>query len=1011
MAGFYRRDDTTFQLFNTEDRPAWRAPQRAALGAVLAQWSLRGADDPLISLPTGVGKTAVAIAAPYLVAASRVLVVVPTQELRRQSVNRFESQEVLKRIGALAEAEPSPAVHQVTGLVSDWNDLRSADVVVALPSSISPTHYEANPPPADLFDLVVVDEAHHSPASTWRAILEHFEAAHLLLTATPHRRDRKRIPGKLVYYYPLRQALDEGFYQPVNADVLDVPDGASRATVDQLIAEETVRVLGQPEHATSQFLVRAQRKERAKELAELYEQLGQPVEVLHSGLGPRRQAEVIAGLKAGTTRGVAMVGMLVEGFDLPSLRVAAYHDKHKSLEPTAQLVGRLARVDDSHPQPSVLVTARDIDVYPELEGAVRDLYAEDPDWASVLPGIIDAHVEEDLQNADYARSFDPPTVGIDLALVHPLRRLAFFEVEDDQWGPQFSDGTVPPPLAIGERLAGRRIVYSGVNAEHTTMLVITAERERPRWHQGEALDATLYELHLISYRASSHSDRKDLLLVNSQTNAYQRALVEGVGGKDRARAADPQQLQLAFDSLPRTSVSSVGVRSTYGSTRGLPSYRMFAGSGIEGGLRESDTALTALGHAMVQVTGGGGSFTAGVSTGKSKYWETRYAPLRLYEQFVSDFAARYWFPPAPPSGPLLPQINRGRRLTAWPDSEVLAVGLDYALVGAEWMVAEVPLEVLDLWAGEEARALGATAPSADEVEFAATVPDPSGNTVVWCGVIKLDGTVEAAATDLVARRGYGNLTRLAELFSERPPTVYFVDGTTVRGNQLYPAPSGSRTQLPADLIKTTGWAGVDRTAETKATAISHAIGMSVHERLEQYLVALPRRAKHRWILSNDGHGEIADYIVLEVGGGNVVYVGLWHAKFAGGSNASVRVGDFEVVTSQAIKSRRWPTDRQIWGELAARLEGKYPPLTLVEGNRRQLEVLLGLHPRWEQMSLARRKRSVRAEIAIVQPGLASAALVADAAAGDTSAIQITQLLNAFRDAVLDVATPIVLADS
>jgi superfamily II DNA or RNA helicase len=108
VAGFYRRNDTTFQLFSTEARPAWRAPQRAALGAVLAQWSLQGADDPLISLPTGVGKTAVAIAAPYLVAANRVLVVVPTRELRRQSANRFETQEVLKRIGVLAEAEPSP---------------------------------------------------------------------------------------------------------------------------------------------------------------------------------------------------------------------------------------------------------------------------------------------------------------------------------------------------------------------------------------------------------------------------------------------------------------------------------------------------------------------------------------------------------------------------------------------------------------------------------------------------------------------------------------------------------------------------------------------------------------------------------------------------------------------------------------------------------------------------------------------------------------------------------------
>jgi superfamily II DNA or RNA helicase len=1009
VTGFYQRTDTTFQLFNSGTRPAWRAPQRAALGAVLAQWSLRGADDPLVSLPTGVGKTAVAIAAPYLVGANRVLVVVPTRELRRQTVDRYKTQEVLKRIGAVADAEPSPVVRQVTGLVSDWNTLTDADVVVALPSSISPAHYQRNRPATDFFDLVIVDEAHHAPATTWLAILEHFEAAHLLLTATPHRRDRKRIPGKLVYYYPLRQALDEGFYQPVTADVLDVPAGATRSTVDEMIAVETVRVLAMPEHATSQFLIRAQRKKRAMELADLYDRFGQPVDVLHSGLSGRRQTEVIDGLKAGTTRGVAMVGMLVEGFDLPSLRVAAYHDKHKSLEPTAQLIGRLARVDDAHPQPSVLVTARDIDVYPELEGAVRDLYDEDPDWASVLPGIIDAYVEQELHNADYARSFDPPTAAIDLSLVNPLRRLSFFEIRDEGWKPNFSDGSLSPELGIGGALAGRRIVYSGVNSERTTLLVITAVRDRPRWHEGEALDAMLYDLHLVSHRPSPRTDRADLLLVNAQTKALQQALVDRVGGADRVRPADPRQLQLAFDSLPRTSVSSVGVRSTYGATRGAPSYRMYAGSGIEGGLRESDTALAALGHAMVQVPGDSGSFTAGVSTGKSKYWETRYAPLRAYEQFVSGFADRYWFPPVPPSGPLLPQINRGERLARWPSGDVLAVGLDYALAGAEWSIGGVPLELFDLWAGEKARTLGASAQSPDHLELAVTRPDPSGNTVVWTGVLKLDGLVEAASSELLAQRGYGIVTPLAELLSERPPTVYFVDGTTVRGNQLYPAPAGSRTHVASDLIVTTDWEGVDLTAETYETALAHGIGMSVHERLEHFLVESPRRANHRWILSNDGHGEIADYIVLEVGDGNVVHVGLWHAKFAAGASAAARVGDFEVVSSQAIKSRRWPTDRTLWSELASRLLGKYPPLTVVDGNRRQLEVLLGLHPRWDQLSLARRKRSVRAAIFIVQPGLSQNALAAGISSGSTSAIQIAQLLNAFRDAVLEVAMPGVLA--
>src|SRR5690606_7944011 len=130
----------------------------------------------------------------------------------------------------------------------------------------------------------------------------------------------------------------------------------------------------------------------------------------------------------------------------------------------------------------------------------------------------------------------------------------------------------------------------------------------------------------------------------------------------------------------RISVSSVGVRNTYGAMRGSPSYKMFAGKAIESGLRDSDTAQASLGHAMVQVNSGAGTFTAGVSTGKSKYWETRYTPLRLYESFVAELAERYWYPPASPSGPLLPQINRGQTLVSWPASDVLAVTMDYALI-------------------------------------------------------------------------------------------------------------------------------------------------------------------------------------------------------------------------------------------------------------------------------------------------------------------------------------------
>lgn len=196
---------------------------------------------------------------------------------------------------------------------------------------------------------------------------------------------------------------------------------------------------------------------------------------------------MIEELRAGTHRGIVMVGMLVEGFDLPSLRVAGYHDKHKSLEPTAQIIGRLARVHGDYPQRSVLVTARDIDVYPHLEGAVRDLYAEDRDWAKVLPGIIDAYVEDDLKNSEYARSFGAGPGIVDPAHLHPLRRASMFELVDPGWLPAFHDGELPDALAVGETFAGQQILYAGTNPQHTTMLVVTGATARPRWNTGDEL--------------------------------------------------------------------------------------------------------------------------------------------------------------------------------------------------------------------------------------------------------------------------------------------------------------------------------------------------------------------------------------------------------------------------------------------------------------------------------------------------------------------------------------------
>ena len=48
----------------------------------------------------------------------------------------------------------------------------------------------------DFFDMIIVDEAHHSPTDSWRKIHEHFRDARVInMTATPFRGDAEEIEG------------------------------------------------------------------------------------------------------------------------------------------------------------------------------------------------------------------------------------------------------------------------------------------------------------------------------------------------------------------------------------------------------------------------------------------------------------------------------------------------------------------------------------------------------------------------------------------------------------------------------------------------------------------------------------------------------------------------------------------------------------------------------------------------------------------------------------------------
>ena len=140
MPSFYQEPSHGFRLFQTPEVPGWRPPQRGALGALLGYWAVHRVKPALIAVPTGSVKTAIALATPYLVKSSRTLVVVPSTQLRSQTVSAFQKQEVRGQMGALA-GTANPKVLEVKGRLTSWQDCEDADVVVALPQSITPEHY------------------------------------------------------------------------------------------------------------------------------------------------------------------------------------------------------------------------------------------------------------------------------------------------------------------------------------------------------------------------------------------------------------------------------------------------------------------------------------------------------------------------------------------------------------------------------------------------------------------------------------------------------------------------------------------------------------------------------------------------------------------------------------------------------------------------------------------------------------------------------------------------------
>src|SRR6202000_2562624 len=188
-----------------------RNAQIGAIHSIASYFTIHYKEPAIVVMPTGSGKTGVLFLSAFVLRSKRVLVITPSKLVRNQIADDFHELSVLIESGALPNDIAKPVVKEITEVLDTqdkWDALSDFDVVVSTPNSLPINSWQVNPS-NDLFDLVLIDEAHHSPAHTWNSILKYFtDAKKILFTATPFRRDKKEIKGSFIYNYPVSKAYE-----------------------------------------------------------------------------------------------------------------------------------------------------------------------------------------------------------------------------------------------------------------------------------------------------------------------------------------------------------------------------------------------------------------------------------------------------------------------------------------------------------------------------------------------------------------------------------------------------------------------------------------------------------------------------------------------------------------------------------------------------------------------------------------------------------------------------------
>ena len=316
-----------------------RPYQQQLITDIRLQYQL-GHKSVLAVLPTGGGKTVCFgyIAEQASRKGNRVLVLVHRQELLDQASRSMPVPHGLIQAGKAMDLSHAVQVASVQTLARRLHLL-----------------------PRDFFQLVVVDEAHHTTAGTWAKVIEHFHSAKLLgVTATPIRGDGRGLGEHyqcMVEGPTAQQLTDAGFL--AGAKVLAPPgfdaDGLRKrmGDFDPRQAEQRVgTIMGDClghylRHLSGQTAIAfCCSVAHAEAVAHLFQSAGIAAASIDGSMDTSTRRQLLADLGTGRLKVLTSCALIGEGVDVPSVGGCILLRPTASVGLHLQMIGRCLR-----PQP------------------------------------------------------------------------------------------------------------------------------------------------------------------------------------------------------------------------------------------------------------------------------------------------------------------------------------------------------------------------------------------------------------------------------------------------------------------------------------------------------------------------------------------------------------------------------------------------------------------------------------------------------------------------------------